>query len=112
MIHRYVQRDKKNVLSQETIWSILKRPIITEKATAAVERRQYMFEIAEWATKWQVTKAVEAIFSVKVLAVNTLNVKGKNRVFKGKIGKCSDKKKAIVSLEAGYTLDFERGVAS
>ncbi len=107
MIHRYVQRDKKKILSEELVWSVLRRALMTEKSTAASAMGQYIFEVESWANKIQIARAVEKIFSVKVASVNTLRVKGKKKVFRGRLGTRPDRKKAIVSLVPGAVLDLE-----
>ena len=78
-------------------------PLITEKATALSEKNQVVFRVALEATKPEIKAAVEALFGVKVLAVNTLVEKGKTKRFKGRPGQRSDWKKAIVKLAEGQT---------
>jgi large subunit ribosomal protein L23 len=90
---------------------VLRRPVITEKNTNLTPLGQYTFEVAPDANKIMVKQAVEAIFNVKVRAVNILIVKPKvKRVMRSrnfrKTGLKSGYKKAIVSLEPGYTIDF------
>lgn len=94
---------------------IIRRPHITEKNTLLMENDQYTFEVATVANKIQIRHAVETLFDVKVLAVNTLNVKGKVRSRsirkgRGKIsGTTSTWKKAIVTLQPGQRIDaFEQ----
>jgi large subunit ribosomal protein L23 len=62
------------------------------------------------ATKPQIKEAVEKLFDVKVKSVNTLRRKGKQRVFKGRYGRTSDTKRAIVTLEEGQTIDVTTGL--
>ena len=85
-------------------------PHITEKATMGSEHGQVTFKVAKDATKPEIKEAVEALFDVKVKAVNTLIQKGKTKRFKGIMGKRSDFKKAIVTLEDGQTIDTGTGV--
>ncbi|KAB2833171.1 MAG: 50S ribosomal protein L23, partial [Caedimonadaceae bacterium] len=87
-------------------YDVIKSPIITEKATIASQDRQFVFYVSTCATKTDIKEAVEAIFKVKVDAVNTLNVKGKTKRFKGFLGRRSDRKKACVSLKEGHTIDI------
>ena len=87
-------------------YDIVRSPIITEKATLASQDRQFAFYVAPTASKTDIKEAVEAIFKVKVEAVNTLNVKGKTKRFKGVLGRRSDRKKAYVSLKEGHTIDI------
>ena len=71
-------------------------PVITEKATMLSEHNKVVFRVAQDATKSQIAEAVEALFKVNVVKVNTLNVKGKTKRFKGRPGGRSDVKKAYV----------------
>ncbi|NBO21483.1 MAG: 50S ribosomal protein L23, partial [Rhodobacteraceae bacterium] len=86
-------------------YDLIKKPIITEKATLASEQGAVVFQVAMDATKPQIKEAVEAVFGVKVKAVNTVVAKGKVKKFKGRPGERSDKKKAYVMLEDGNTID-------
>lgn len=85
-------------------------PIITEKATLGAEHNQYVFRVPLGATKPQIAEAVEALFDVKVKAVNTLITKGKNKRFRGRPYKRSDMKKAMVTLEDGHAIDVTTGL--
>jgi large subunit ribosomal protein L23 len=91
-------------------YDLIKKPIITEKATMASEHGGVVFQVAMDATKPQIKEAVEAIFGVKVKAVNTTITKGKHKKFRGRNGERSDKKKAYVMLEAGNTIDVSTGL--
>lgn len=91
-------------------YDLIKKPIITEKATMASENGVVVFQVAMDANKPQIKEAVEAIFSVKVKAVNTTITKGKSKKFRGRAGERSDKKKAYVTLEAGNTIDVSTGL--
>lgn len=94
----------------ERIYDIIVSPVITEKATMASEANQVIFKVAPKATKPQVKEAVEKLFDVKVKAVNTLIRKGKTKRFRGVAGKQNDFKKAIVTLEEGYSIDVTTGL--
>ncbi|MEI7669140.1 MAG: 50S ribosomal protein L23 [Pseudomonadota bacterium] len=96
---------------KEAFYNIIRRPVITEKATAASEQNKVIFLISPDATKAQVKEAVEGLFKVDVVSVNTLNVKGKKRVFRGVNGQCKDRKKAVVTLASGQSIDLSSGVA-
>lgn len=87
-------------------YDLVRKPIISEKATNLTDQNKFTFEVAETATKPSVKLAIEKIFEVKVKKVNILNVKGKIKRFKGVKGRQSDVKKAIVTLEKNYTIDF------
>ena len=85
-------------------------PVITEKATIASERNQFVFRVARNATKPQIKEAIEKLFDVKVTAVNTLLRKGKTKRFRGVRGRQQDTKKAVVTLADGYRLDVTTGL--
>jgi len=91
-------------------YDLIKKPIITEKATMAGESNAFVFQVSMDATKPQIKEAVEAIFAVKVKAVNTTITKGKVKKFRGRTGERSDKKKAYVTLEAGNSIDVSTGL--
>lgn len=91
-------------------YDIIRSPVITEKSTMASENNQVIFNVAAGATKPEIKTAVEALFSVKVKAVNTLNRKGKVKRFRGIKGKQSDVKKAIVTLQEGSSIDVTTGL--
>ena len=85
-------------------------PVITEKATIASDSNQFVFKVRREATKPQIKAAIEKLFDVKVMAVNTLVRKGKSKVFRGMRGKQQDVKKAVVTLADGYRIDVTSGV--
>ena len=91
-------------------YDIIRRPIITEKATLASENNAIAFEVSIKSTKKQIKAAVENLFNVKVKSVNTLVVKGKAKRFRGKLGKRRDLKKAYVTLAEGNTIDVSTGL--
>ena len=91
-------------------YDVIVSPVITEKSTLASEQNQVMFNVAGNATKPEIKSAVEALFSVKVKAVNTLVRKGKVKRFRGIKGKQNDVKKAIVTLVDGETIDVTTGL--
>ncbi|MDI9348439.1 MAG: 50S ribosomal protein L23 [Candidatus Symbiobacter sp.] len=97
-------------LAQDVIYDILRAPIITEKATRLAEFNQVVFEVRNNATKPEIAASIEAIFKVKVVSVNTLNIKGKTKFFKGRRGRRSDYKKAMVTLAPGQTIDMSIGI--
>ncbi len=97
-------------MSAEKNYDIIRSPVITEKSTLLSEHNQVMFNVAKTATKPEIKKAVEALFEVKVSAVNTLNRKGKTKRFRGIKGRQSDVKKAIVTLEEGQSIDVTTGL--
>jgi large subunit ribosomal protein L23 len=91
-------------------YDVIVSPAITEKSTMASEQNQVVFNVAKKATKPEIKAAVEALFSVKVTAVNTLVRKGKLKRFRGTVGRQSDVKKAIVTLADGQSIDVATGL--
>ena len=85
-------------------------PVITEKSTLLSEQNKVVFKTPLNATKDEIKEAVEALFKVNVVKVNTIVLKGKNKVFKGRPGKRSDVKKAIVTLKDGQSIDVTTGL--
>ncbi len=96
---------------KEAFYDVISRPVITEKATAASEHNKVIFRVRADVTKAQVKEAVEGLFKVEVTNVNTINVQGKTKAFRGRPGKRRDYKKAIVTLKAGQSIDLSSGVA-
>lgn len=92
------------------LYDVIKKPVITEKATMASEANAVVFQVAIDATKPQIKEAVESVFGVKVKAVNTTITKGKTKKFRGRPGVRSDRKKAYVTLEEGNTIDVTTGL--
>jgi len=91
-------------------YDVIVAPVITEKATMASEANQVIFKVRKDATKPEIKAAVEHLFDVKVAAVNTLNRKGKRKMFKGTRGVQSGVKKAIVTLAEGHKIDVTTGL--
>ena len=85
-------------------------PVITEKATLLSEQNKVVFRVAGDATKDEIASAVETLFKVNVTKVNTINVKGKTKRFRGIMGKRADVKKAIVTLAEGQSIDITTGL--
>ena len=91
-------------------YDVIVAPVITEKATAASELNKVIFRVAKNATKPQIKAAVEGLFDVKVDAVNTVLRKGKQKAFRGRAGRQSDTKRAIVTLAEGHAIDVTTGL--
>ena len=85
-------------------------PVITEKSTLLSEQNKVVFKVADDASKDEIAAAVEALFKVKVTAVNTLRSKGKVKLFRGEPGQRSDWKKAMVTLADGHKIDVTTGI--
>lgn len=97
-------------MNQLAHYDVILGPVITEKSTMVSEHNQVVFRVAPTATKPAIKAAVEALFKVKVEAVNTILVKGKVKRFKGKVGRRSNYKKAVVSLAEGHSIDVTTGI--
>ena len=95
-----------NVRHYDTILA----PLITEKATVLSEQNKVVFRVAMESTKEEIASAVEELFKVKVTKVNTLIQKGKTKRFRGRPGRRSDMKKAIVTLQEGQSIDITTGL--
>jgi large subunit ribosomal protein L23 len=89
---------------------VLLRPLITEKTAQMMQENKYTFKVALAANKIEIRKAVEEIFKVKVLAVNTMRVMGKIKRMGKHAGRRPDYKKAIVKLAPGQTIGFFEGL--
>ena len=97
-------------MTTERDYDLILGPVITEKSTRAGEFNQVTFRVRPEATKPEIKRAIERLFSVKVKKVNTLNQKGKVKRFRGRLGRRSDVKKAMVTLEEGHTIDVTTGI--
>ncbi|MDH3239484.1 MAG: 50S ribosomal protein L23 [Alphaproteobacteria bacterium] len=91
-------------------FDLILAPVITEKSTQGSEHNQVTFRVPLTATKPEIRVAVETLFKVKVLAVNTLRQTGKSKRFRGQLGKRADTKKAIVTLAEGESIDVTSGL--
>ena len=92
-------RKKAATMSRETMFNIIRAPVITEKATNLGDKNQVVFRVAIEATKPEIRRAIEELFGVMVVSVNTLTQKGRP-------GVRSDVKKAVVQLTPGQSIDF------
>ena len=97
-------------MSENRAYQIILNPLVTEKSTQQSEFNKMVFSVPVNATKLEVKSSIEKIFSVKVMAVNTILLKGKVKRFKGVLGRRSNTKKAIVTLAPGNTIDLSAGV--
>lgn len=91
-------------------YDIIVSPVITEKATMASEYNKVVFKVKRTASKPDIKAAIEKLFNVKVKSVNTAIRKGKVKRFKGFLGTQGDVKKAVVTLEAGHSIDVTTGL--
>lgn len=85
-------------------------PVITEKATYLSEQNKVVFRVSKDATKAEIADAIQELFKVTVVKVNTLVVKGKTKRWRGRAGRRSDVKKAIVTLAEGQSIDVATGL--
>ena len=97
-------------MSENKAYQVILNPLVTEKSTQLSEYNKVVFSVPVNATKLEIKTSVEKIFSVKVMAVNTILLKGKVKRFKGVLGRRSNTKKAIVTLAPGDTIDLSAGV--
>jgi large subunit ribosomal protein L23 len=97
-------------ISKERMYDIIRGPVITEKATMGSEHGQVTFKVSLDATKPEIKTAVEMLFNVKVKAVNTLRQDGKQKRFRGRVGRRPETKKAMVTLADGQSIDVTTGV--
>jgi len=85
-------------------------PAITEKATSLSEFNKMVFKVHKGASKNSIKKSIEKIFKVNVVKINTINLKGKTKIVKGKKSSTSGYKKAIVTLKKGQSIDLATGI--
>lgn len=97
-------------MNRERMYDIVLAPVVTEKSTQGSEFNQVTFRVARHATKPEIKQAVAELFGVKVTKVNTLNMRGKVKRFRGHLGKRADYKKAIVTLAEGESIDVTSGI--
>ena len=92
-------------ISTQKLYEIIRNPLVSEKSTYVSQFNYYVFKVSNKSTKSQIKQAVEKLFDVKVLSVNTLNQNGKIKKFRNISGKRPDFKKAFVKLAEGNTID-------
>lgn len=94
-------------MNQDRLLQVLVAPHVSEKATVLAESaRQYVFKVLPDATKFEIRKAVESLFNVKVTDVRVVNIKGKRKMFGRRSGKRNDLRKAYVTLHEGSDIEF------
>ena len=93
------------IISNERAFEIVRSPLISEKATFVSQYNYYVFKVSKDSNKSEIKQAVQSLFKVEVKSVNTLIQKGKQKRFRGKLGKRSSIKKAFVKLAEGQTID-------
>ena len=98
-------KNKNQKISLEKAYSIIKKPITTEKSTNLQQFNQYSFVVSKHSNSFEIKSAIEMIFKVKVNKVNTSILRGKGKTFKGQYGFRNDTKRAIITLVEGNTID-------
>ena len=85
-------------------------PAVTEKATSLSEFNKMVFKVHKGASKNSIKRSIEKIFKVNVVKINTINLKGKTKIVRGKKSSKSGYKKAIVTLKKGQSIDLATGI--
>ncbi|MCX8515525.1 MAG: 50S ribosomal protein L23 [Alphaproteobacteria bacterium] len=93
-------------MSLERCYEVIRRPLVTEKFTRMSQFNQVAFEVAADATKPEIKQAVEKLFKVKVISINTINVGGKTKFYRGRRGQRNGIRKAVAQLDKGQTIDL------
>lgn len=97
-------------IGRDRMYEVVRSPIITEKATRLSEFNQVAFKVSVDATKPEIRAAIEGLFNVKVVAVNTIRQAGKEKRWRGRLGRRNHFKKAIVTLAEGQSIDVTTGI--
>ncbi len=97
-------------MTKEKWYDIILGPVVTEKSTQGAEHNQVTFRVMPSATKPEIKEAVEGLFGVQVKRVNTIRMRGKVKMFRGRKGRRPSYKKAIVSLSEGQHIDVMTGI--
>ena len=101
---------KAKQLGRERLYTLIKSPVLTEKSNAGSAQNKFTLNVQLDATKPEIKLAVEELFKVKVKDINTIRVKGKVKRFKGILGQRNERKKAIVTLAEGSSIDIASGL--
>ena len=101
---------KKEEIKNLRTFDVIVNPIVTEKSTIAAQLGKYVFEVPIKADKKEIKSVVEELFAVNVTKVNTINYDGKTKRFRGRVGKRTAFKKAIVTLKEGQAIDWAGGI--
>ncbi len=97
-------------MNPERKYDVILAPWVTEKATEGSEHNQFTFRVARDSTKVEIKKGIEELFGVTVTKVNTINMRGKLKRFRGRLGRRAAYKKAIVTITEGQSLDITTGI--
>lgn len=104
------KKSVKGATADARLYDVLVRPLMSEKAHNGLAQNKVTFVISPTATKIDVRKAVETLFKVDVVKVNTALTEGKQKKFRGRPGQRNDVRKAIVTLKAGQSIDIAAGL--
>lgn len=107
---KQVKQKKQVARVDSSAYRILSKPIISEKATFLGGENKYVFEISKSSNKKEVARAISDVYGIKPLKVHIVNVKGKYRKYGRQTGRTKDRKKAIVTLKEGQTIQVYEGV--
>jgi large subunit ribosomal protein L23 len=97
-------------ITKNQMAEVIRAPVISEKSTLITEHNQFTFQVAVDSNKNQIKQAIEGLFGVSVVKVNTIRQKGKVKRFRGIVGKRNETKKAIVTLAEGDSIDVAAGL--
>tara|TARA_B110001454_G_C12695680_1_gene424275 strand:+ start:1462 stop:1755 length:294 start_codon:yes stop_codon:yes gene_type:complete len=97
-------------MNKFNLLDIIISPSITEKATYLSEQNKIVFKVNKKAKKDSIKRSIEKIFKVNVIKINTINLKGKTKIVKGKKSRKPDIKKAIITLKKGQSIDLSTGI--
>ena len=92
------------------LYDIIKKPLLTEKSNSIENLGKYVFIVDSQSNKLQIRKAIKKIFNVEVIKVNIINMDGKVKIFKGRKGRRSSYKKAIITTKDKKKIEFSKGV--
>lgn len=104
------KKSAKGEVAAAKLYDVIVRPLMSEKAHNGLALNKVTFVISPTATKTDVRKAVETLFKVDVVKVNTATTEGKQKKFRGRPGQRSDVRKAVVTLKAGQSIDIAAGL--
>ena len=100
----------KKTISDEKAFSIIHKPMMTEKSTNLNQFNQYTFVVDKNSNSHEIQQAIEKIFKVKVIKINIINTKQKQKIKQGKLSSKSGYKKAIITLKKGQSIDLTTGL--
>jgi len=93
-------------MDMQSLYDLIRFPIYTEKSNILMENGKYTFKVLDSANKYKIKNAIEGIFKVDVKNVRIINISGTSRRFRNNLGRTSNLKKAVVTLESGQKIDY------